>query len=66
MAIIQLLIVESLPSQRAENYAPYNTETICGCPPASYLEPAELLLQKTNLHIWKSPQRCVSSLQVTT
>jgi len=46
MAILQRLILEILPCRTAKLYAPYNTETVYVCPPASYLEPADRLLRQ--------------------
>jgi len=37
MAIIKHSILESLPSQTAKHYAPYITDNVCVCPPASYV-----------------------------
>ena len=66
MTNIKLPILEILLSQTSKHYAHYNTENISVCAPASYVEPVDQLLRVRNLQIWKSPQRCVSSLQGTT
>ena len=45
MAILRVWILENFPSQTASHYAAYITDTVCVFSLASFVEPAERLLQ---------------------
>ena len=56
MAILEVLILEMFPSQTAKHYAPYITDivclSVCVCPQASPVEPADrLLILKIFTHV---------------